>query len=327
MFQRYVPAPLAALLTAGLALLAAAPAQAQTDLLGDLEKTAPVAAKREVVQATFKGTHLINSQTVEIEGPGTLNFMIQHRFGTINQGPYQFFGLDQAVLRLSFEYGLTDKVALGIGRSSIGKTFDGFVKYRAVRQTTGPGAMPVSVTLFASSAIMTEKFNGDEALTRTTGSRLTYTYQALIARKFSPRLSVQLMPTLLHRNYVALSTDHNDVYALGLGFRQKLTKRIAFTGDYFYLFPGSKSGNTYKTVAGPKPGELLTVPTGLAMRNALGLGLDFETGGHVFQLHFTNAQGMAEANFIPQTTGKFLAGDIYFGFAIARNFTVKSNLR
>lgn len=324
MFQRYVPAPLAALLTAGLALLAAAPAQAQTDLLGDLEKTAPVAAKREVVQATFKGTHLINSQTVEIEGPGTLNFMIQHRFGTINQGPYQFFGLDQAVLRLSFEYGLTDKVALGIGRSNIGKTFDGFVKYRAVRQATGPGAMPVSVTLFASSAIMTEKFNGDEALTRTTGSRLTYTYQALIARKFSPRLSVQLMPTLLHRNYVALSTDHNDVYALGLGFRQKLTKRIAFTGDYFYLLPSTKSHDTYTTTPDPATGTFFR--TGQAMRNALGLGLDFETGGHVFQLHFTNAQGMAEANFIPQTTGKFFAGDIYFGFAIARNFTVKSNL-
>lgn len=324
MLQRYVTAPLAALLTAGLALLAANPAQAQTDLLGDLEKTAPPAGKREVVQATFKGTHIINSQTVEIEGPGTLNFMIQHRFGTINQGPYQFFGLDQAVLRLSFEYGLTDKVALGLGRSSIGKTFDGFVKYRAVRQTTGAGAMPVSVTLFASSAIMTEKFNGDEALTRTTGSRLTYTYQALIARKFSPRLSVQLMPTLLHRNYVALSTDHNEVYALGLGFRQKLTKRIAFTGDYFYLLPSTKSHDTYTTTPDPVTGAFSR--TGQAMRNALGLGLDFETGGHVFQLHFTNAQGMAEASFIPQTTGKFFAGDIYFGFAIARNFPVKSNM-
>lgn len=305
MFQRYAAAPLATLLTAGLALLAAAPAQAQTDLLGDLEKTAPAAARREVVQATFKGTHLINSQTVETEGPGTLNFMIQHRFGTINQGPYQFFGLDQAVLRLSFEYGLTDKVALGIGRSSIGKTFDGFVKYRAVRQTTGPGAVPVSVTLFASSAIMTLRFNETEALTRTTGSRLSYTYQALIARKFSPELSVQLMPTVVHRNYVALSTDHNDVYALGLGFRRKLTKRIAVTGDYFYLVPATKSAD---------------------MRNALGLGFDFETGGHIFQLHFTNAQGMTESHFIPETTGKFLAGDIYFGFAIARNFTVKSNM-
>lgn len=327
MLQRYVTAPLAALLTAGLALLAANPAQAQTDLLGDLEKTAPPAEKREVVQATFKGTHIINSQTVETEGPGTLNFMIQHRFGTLNQGPYEFFGLDQAALRLSFEYGLTDKVALGIGRSSISKTFDGFVKYRAVRQTTGAGAMPVSVTLFASSAIMTEKFKDDaDILNRTTGSRLSYTYQALIARKFSSELSVQLMPTVVHRNYVALSTDKNDVYALGLGFRQKITKRIALTGDYFYLFPGSKSGDTYKTVAGPKPGELSTVRTGLAMRNALGLGFDFETGGHIFQLHFTNAQGMAEANFIPQTTGKFFAGDIYFGFAIARNFTVKSNM-
>jgi hypothetical protein len=305
MFQRYFSAPLVALLTAALAV-GATPAQAQNDLLGDLEKTTPATEKREVVQATFKSTHIVNTQSVEIEGPGTLNFLIQHRFGTINQGPYEFFGLDQAVLRLSFEYGLTDKVALGFGRSSIGKTFDGFVKYRAIRQTTGTGAIPVSVTLFASSAIMTQKFDADNEYSRNTGSRLAYTYQALIARKFSPALSIQLMPTLVHRNYVAMSTDKNDVYAIGAGFRQKFTKRIALTGDYFYLLPSSKSSG---------------------MRNAAGLGVDIETGGHVFQLHFTNAQGMIESNFIPQTTGKVFDGDIYFGFAIARNFTVKSNLR
>ena len=311
------------LLTAALALVGPA-AQAQTDLLGDLEKTAPVQTKREVVQATFKATHIINSQSVEIQGPGTLNFIIQHRFGTLNEGAYALWGLDNAVIRFSFEYGLTDRLSLGVGRSSFGKTYDSFVKYRALRQTSGAGAMPVSLTLLASSAIMTQRIAvapGEAA--RTASSRLAYTYQALIARKFSPELSVQLMPTLVHRNFVPFHLDKNDVLAMGIGFRQKITKRTAITGDYFYLLPGTKSRDTFSPVANPDG----SVPRlALAMRNSLGIGVDIESGGHVFQLHLTNAKGMSESVFIPQTTGRFEKGDIYFGFAINRNFTVKSNL-
>ena len=318
MFQRYFSAFTPALLVAGF-VLSAASAQAQTDLLGDLEKSAPAAAKREVVQATFKGKHLINSQTVEIQGPGTLNFLIQHRFGTLNEGPYTLFGFDNAQIRMSFEYGLTDKLAIGVGRGSFLKTYDSFLKYRAIRQTSGAGAMPVSVTLLASTAIMTQKFGTQQEMdTRTVGSRLSYTYQALIARKFSPELSIQLMPTLVHRNYVALPTDKNDVLAMGIGFRQKVTKRTAITGDYFYLLPGSKSRTTFDAAGNE---------TGRGMTNSLALGVDIESGGHVFQLHITNAKGMSESVFIPQNTGKFFDGDIYFGFAINRNFTVKSNLR
>jgi hypothetical protein len=253
-----------------------------------------------VVTATFKGTRIINSQTVETPGAGTLIFLIQHRFGTLNSGAYNFFGLDQAVLRLGFEYGLTNRLAIGVGRSSQEKTFDGFVKYRLLEQTTGALPMPVSVALLASSAITTLRFDPTEA--RTTGSRVAYTYQALIARKFSPSLSVQLMPTLVHRNYVATSAAQNDVYALGAGMRQKVTKRTAITADYYYLLPGNTASN---------------------FRNALGVGVDLETGGHVFQLHVTNALGMTEKFFVPETTGNFFAGDLYFGFTVARNFTVR----
>jgi hypothetical protein len=281
-------------------LLALAPAaHAQTDLLGQLEKQAAPAPAREPVLATFKGTHIINSQSVETPGQGTLIFLIQHRFGTLNSGAYNFFGLDQAVLRLSFEYGLSNRLAVGVGRSSQEKTFDGFLKYRAIQQSTGAGAVPVSVTLFASSAITTLKFN--EVNDRNLGSRVTYAYQALIARKFSPDLSVQLMPTLIHRNYVATAAAQNDVYALGGALRQKITKRTALTADYYYLFPGNTATN---------------------FRNALGVGVDIETGGHVFQLHVTNSLGMTEKFFVPETTGKFFAGDLYFGFTVARNFTV-----
>ena len=285
----------------GLAALALAPAvavaQTQPDLLSQLEKATPPA--REVVTATFKGTHIINSQSVETPGQGTLAFLIQHRFGTLNSGAYNFFGLDQAVLRLSFEYGLTDRLAVGLGRSSQGKTFDGFLKYRALLQTTGPRPVPVSVTLFASSAVTTLQFGPGSD--RDATSRVAYAYQALIARKFSSSFSGQLMPTLIHRNYVATPAEQNDVYALGAALRQKLTKRLALTADYYYLLPGHTADN---------------------FRNALGVGLDIETGGHVFQLHVTNSQGLIESLFVPQTTGNVFQGDLYFGFLVARNFTV-----
>ncbi|RYU84438.1 hypothetical protein EWM57_00725 [Hymenobacter persicinus] len=276
-------------------------AQAQDDLLKELETQRPdsLAPTRDITMATFKGTHIINSQSVETPGKGTLLFLIQHRFGTLNSGAYNFFGLDQAVLRLSFEYGLTDRLTLGAGRGNQEKTFDGFVKYRALRQSEGARAMPVSVTLLASSALTTLKFGTPE---RSMGSRLTYTYQALIARKISSGLSVQLMPTFIHRNFVDSRQDQNDVYAIGGAFRQKLTKRLALTGDYYYVLPGA---------------------TADSFRNALGVGVDIETGGHVFQLHFTNAQGMIEKFFIPQTRGNFFDGDIYFGFNVSRAFTVK----
>ncbi|WP_226163255.1 DUF5777 family beta-barrel protein [Hymenobacter terricola] len=295
---------------AGLLLAACAfarPAHAQTDLLSDLEKQTADSTTREVVRATFKGTHIINSQSIETPGKGTLAFLIQHRFGTLNSGAYNFFGLDQAVLRLSFEYGLTDRLAVGVGRTNIEKTFDGFVKYKALQQTTGVRPVPVSVTLFASSAITTLKFGTvPNVPDRSTASRVDYAYQVLIARKFSPGLSVQLMPTLIHRNYVALAGMQNDVYAIGAGLRQKVSKRIALTADYFYVLPGYAADN---------------------FRNALGVGVDIETGGHVFQLHFTNAQGMTEKFFVPQTFGNFFNGDIYFGFTVARNFTIKSQLK
>ena len=293
------------LLVAALGLAPAA--HAQTDLLGELEKQTPDSTRLEVVAATFKGTHIINAQSVETPGAGTLAFLIQHRFGTLNSGAYEFFGLDQAVLRLSFEYGLTNRLAVGVGRTNVEKTFDGFVKYKALRQTSGARAMPVSVTLLASSAITTLRFNQvANAPDRSTSSRVDYAYQVLVARKFSPGLSGQLMPTLIHRNYVALTGMQNDVYALGAGLRQKLTKRLALTADYFYLLPGYVADNYH---------------------NALGVGVDIETGGHIFQLHVTNAKGMTEKFFVPQTTGNFFDGDIYFGFTVARNFTVKSQLK
>lgn len=288
-------------LLVGLSLLGASPAWAQDDLLGQLEEQTPTAEPPGYVEATFKSTRLINGHTVQTPGQGTMIFLISHRFGTLNSGAYNFFGLDQATTRLGLEYGVTDLLTVGIGRSSLEKAFDGFLKYKAIRQRTGAGGSPVSVTLFGSTAVNTLRYGAD-AFDRTFTRRSTYTAQALIARKFSSSLSLQLMPTLVHRNLVQTELDVHDTYALGFAGRQKLTKRTSLNAEYYYLLPESK-------------------PTGV--RNALALGVDLETGGHVFQLHVTNAQGLIEKSFIQQTTSNFFDGSIYFGFIVNRNFTVR----
>ena len=292
----------ASLLGLVLAVWAAPAAHAQNDLLGQLEqeKDAPT----QVVDATFKATRLINGHTVQTPGEGTMVFLISHRFGALNSGAYNFFGLDEATLRLGFEYAVTDRFEIGIGRSNTAKTFDGFLKYKAIQQTIGAHPIPVSVTLFSSAAVSTVRYVDD--IDHTLGRRTAYSYQALVARKFSPDLSLQLMPTLIHRNLVMNEGEKNDVYALGGGGRYKLTKRFSLNAEYYYL---------------------LTKYTADHYRNSLALGVDIETGGHIFQMHVTNSPGMIEKQFVSETTGNFFKGDIFFGFNISRNFTVKQRHR
>ncbi|WP_400193606.1 DUF5777 family beta-barrel protein [Hymenobacter sp. B81] len=278
-------------------LLRAAPAAAQDDLLRQLEQQAADSTAPDFATATFKGTRIVNGHSVETPPGRTLVFLIGHRFGTLNSGAYNLFGLDQATIRLGLEYGLTDRLALGAGRSSLDKTYDAFLKYKLLRQHTGPRATPVTVTLMAASTLNTLKYS--TGADRKLGTRLAYAYQALVARKFSPGLSVQLMPTLVHRNLVPRTTDDHDVLALGGAVRQKLTRRLALTAEYYYV---------------------LSEQAAAQGRNPLALGFDIETGGHVFQLHLTNAQAMVEPLFLPRTAGDFFDGDIYFGFNISRSF-------
>ena len=287
-----------------LAAWAAPAAHAQADLLGQLEQDSRKNAPTQLVDATFKSTRLINGHTIQTPGEGTLVFLISHRFGAINSGPSEFFGLDAATLRLGLEYGVTNRLEIGIGRSSLDKTIDGFVKYKAIQQTTGARAVPVSVTLFGSTALTTLAYY--DGVDRTLGLRTAYTYQALVARKFNTDLSLQLMPTLIHRNLVLGEGENNDVYALGGGGRYKLTKRLSLNAEYYYL---------------------LSKYTADHFHNSIALGVDIETGGHIFQLHITNSRGMIEKQFISETTGNFFKGDIFLGFNVNRNFTVKQRRR
>ncbi|QHL89352.1 hypothetical protein GU926_05635 [Nibribacter ruber] len=271
--------------------------QAQDDLL-KLAETQD-SARTGHTTGTFKATRLLNGHTVQTNGAGALLFLISHRFGTLNSGAYEFWGLDQATIRLGLEYGLTDQLTVGVGRSSLEKTYDGFLKYKLLQQQEA--GMPITLTLFTSTAIKTLEWfepNVEEQFKY----RLTYTFQALVARKLTDRVSLQVAPTLVHRNLVPLSTDENNVYAVGAGGRFKLTKRTTFNAEYFYLLPGATADQ---------------------FRNSLSLGVDIETGGHVFQLMATNSQGMIEQFFIPSNAGSWSKGDIYFGFNISRVFQLK----
>jgi hypothetical protein len=284
------------MLLLGVLLFGSVSAQDLFDVFGkDTVKT------RNYTYATFKTTRIIFGQSVENASKGTLLFLFSHHFGPVNSGAYNFFGLDQtANVRLGFEYGISDRLSIGLGRSNYEKTFDGFLKYKLLRQSTGYSSMPISLSLFASTDLNSLKWQ-DPTRTNFLTSRLSFAYQVLIARKFSNRLSLQLTPTLIHKNLVPLPTDKNDLYALGFGGRYKLSERVSLNAEYFYL---------------------LNQPANSTSVNSLSVGVDIETGGHVFQLHFTNSQPMFERGFITETVGKWSKGNIFFGFNITRAFTI-----
>lgn len=271
--------------------------QDTTDLLSLLGEDDPTL---DYTIATFKSTRVINMHSIENAAAGHLDFRISHRFGTINSGARDLWGLDQAYMRLGFEYGITDRLMAGIGRSNVNKEIDGFVKYKILRQSSGLKNMPVTVSWFSSAVLRATPFDTPDRKNYFT-SRMYYCHQLLIARKVNDALSLQMAPTLVHRNLIADSTVKNDVYALGLGGRYKLTKRSSFNAEWVYV-PDGQIDPVYK--------------------NSLSLGFDIETGGHVFQLHFTNSKPMNEKGFITETTGSWKDGDIQFGFNVSRIFSV-----
>jgi hypothetical protein len=275
--------------------------QAQDDLLELLDKESEDPKQVNYSYATFKSTRLINGQSVETTAGGVLNFVIGHRFGKINDGWYEFWGLDNATIRLGFEYGITDNINIGIGRSSFMKTYDANIKWKFARQSSGYRNFPFTATWYSSMAINGLKWEDPER-ENYFSSRLSFSHQVFLARKFSNAFSLQLMPSYVHRNLVETKEDQNDVFALGIGGRIKITQRLSINGEYYYQFPGTNADK---------------------YNNSVALGLDIETGGHVFQVHITNSKGMIEQYFIPMTTGKLLDGDIFFGFNVNRVFTIK----
>jgi Membrane bound beta barrel domain (DUF5777) len=277
------------------------------DLMDMLQDETP---KTNYTYATFKTTRIVLGQSIESPASGTLQFLIEHNFGAINSGAYNMWGLDVATIRLGFEYGINDWLSVGVGRSSYEKTFDGSVKAKILRQSTGAREMPLSLSFYGGAMLNSMKW-ADTSRTNYFSSRMSYVAQLLIARKFSNVFSLQLTPTYIHKNLVSTIDDHNDQLSLGIGGRLKLTQRTTVNAEYFYQIPGFI--NSYDAGGGEMT----------EFNNCLSLGVDIETGGHVFQLRLTNAQPMFERAFITETTEKWLDGDIYLGFTINRVFTIR----
>jgi hypothetical protein len=281
-----------------IALLLSFQVFAQEDLLAELEKEQTEETPTPVY-ATFKSTRVINGHSVENIAAKHLDFRISHRFGNLNTGEYELFGLDQATLRLGFEYGINEDLMIGFGRTTVGKTLDGFVKYKILSQKKDDNGSPVTISYFGSTTLKTQKWE-DPSRNNYFTSRLNFCNQLLIARKFNEHLSIQLTPTHIHKNLVELKKDPNDLFAMGMGGSVKITRSTRFNVEWFPML----NGNDGKVYA-----------------NNFSVGFDIETGGHVFQLHFTNSVEQNEPQFITETTGKWDKGDIRFGFNISRTFS------
>jgi opacity protein-like surface antigen len=279
-----------------LALMLALPSlKAQNELFDLFDDEQPAT---QYAFATFKTTRVVYGHSVEMPAERNLLFLIQHNFGAVNSGFYELFGLDRATIRLGLEYGVNDWLMIGAGRSTWEKTYDGYFKARLLRQSSGARSMPVTVSYFGGMALKSLRWEKPERK-NFFSSRMSYVHQLLIARKFSEAFSAQLSPVVIHKNLVPTRSDKNTSFAIGAGGRYKLTKRMSLNAEYFF-YPDNQSS--------------------LNRTNVLSFGFDIETGGHVFQLHFSNANAMFDRAFITETQGQWGKGDVFFGFNISRNF-------
>lgn len=283
---------LTALLILSLLLIIKVPAQS---LLDGVEDSLPA---QEKVTGAFKSTRVINAHSIEMLHKGNLDFRIMHRFGFLNSGIKQLYGLDNASMRISFDYGISENTTIGFGRSTFRKELDLFLKTRLMQQSTGEKARPFSLAMAAGGLVWTEEvFTGTKP---SFSDRSSYYVQMIAGRKFSSAFSFQLSPIVVHSSTPVNTGDDATIFAMGGGARVKVSKRMAITLDYHHPFGNLNASNT----------------------DPLSLGVDIETGGHVFQLQFSNATGMNERAYITQTTGDFFKGDIRFGFNLSRIFKV-----
>lgn len=266
----------------------------------DLFAEKDTAKIQDIVTATFKSSRVVNGQSIENVGVGVLDFKILHRFGAINQGGYELFGIDQATMRMGLDYGLTKRLMIGVGRSTYQKQFDGFVKYKIIQQQTGLKEIPLGISWVSTMIYKSLRSAPNAQYIEYNSDKISYAHQLLIARKFNDYFSLQITPTVVHYNLVENSKLPNDFKSVGISMRQRISKRVNITGEYFYRI--DKLDGYY---------------------DPLTFGLDIETGGHVFQLHVTNSTGMTERTFINETTGSWSNKDIRFGFNLVRAFTLK----
>ncbi len=284
-------------------LVLRASAQSTDSLLNALDSS----KKYNKVESTFKATHVVLSHSTETQKKHDLDLRIRHHFGDIGGefgSAHTLYGLDVATdLFIGLDYGVSDKLTIGIGRSKHDELFDLYIKQKLIQQKND-GGMPFNLTLLAQVGLVARApFATTEFANY--GDRVTYLIQPLISRKFSSRLSLQVMPSYLIRSTSTDANDPDNLFSIGFAGRIKLTKRLSFVADYTLINGLSRPDN-------------LAVP----LYNPLGIGLEIETGGHIFSLNFMNSEYIAENNFIANTKKSWSDGGVRFGFTISRNFSL-----
>src|SRR5665647_978429 len=255
--------------------------------------------------ATFKYTRVINGHSVENLRAHVLDVRISHRFGPLKSGFYNFFGLDYSPFNvlIGFDYGITNNLMIGCGHSAWQKTYDGFFKLKILRQSTGEVSMPVTLSFVPTFAINMLKPGDIGPLPKLDSGakikRVSYVLQLLIGRKFCERFALQIMPTFIHADNISFYHVKPDLFAIGIAGTQKLSKRMSLNEEYYYQLTGNSASGSH---------------------NVFSIGIDIGTGGHVFELHFTNSVGLTEKSFIAETTDKWDNGNARFGFNISRVF-------
>lgn len=265
----------------------------QDDLLDEIDTNS---LDSQYATAAFKGLKIVNFESTKLVAKKELTFIVAHRFGSLANGLDNFFGLDEAVTRLNFIFGISDGLNIGVSRSSFQKIYEASAKYRLIQQKEN--GFPFTIVGFNAFLINTGLEKDNLPLIKFK-HRLGYTAQLLVSRKVNTNFSVQLAPTFFHDNYVAINEQDNSQFAMGFGGRYKISKRSSLNIDYGWHLNRAENS---------------------PFKNPLSIGIDIETGGHVFQMHFTNAQGMNTNSFLGQGSGDWTDGDVYFGFNLSRTF-------
>ncbi|MCW3160197.1 DUF5777 family beta-barrel protein [Chryseobacterium oryctis] len=261
----------------------------QEDLLKDIDTI----KTNKTTQPAFKALQIVTGQSTKLSAKNEWYIVVAHRFGDISKGFKDFFGLDDASTKLGVIYGATDGLSFSLSRETLMKTFEAGAKYRLVEQSEN---FPVDIVGYNVIAINTE-LDKDNYPHLKFSDRLSYLTQALISRRFNDRFSLQVTPSYVHKNLYEPTVEDKNQFLTGIGGRYKISKRVSINAEYFVNFDNH---SFYK--------------------NPLSIGVDIETGGHVFQLLFTNSQVNSDIGYLTNATGKWGKGQVFFGFNLYRVF-------
>lgn len=266
-------------------------ALAQDDLLKDIDTIKT--DNTNLSPPAFKALQIVTGQSTKLSAEKEYYIVVAHRFGDVSKGFKDFFGLDDASTKLGLIYGVTDGLSVSLSRETNLKTFEGAVKYKLVKQN---GKFPVDIVGYNVLAANTDLSKDNYPFLKF-GDRLAYLTQALISRRFNDDLSLQFTPSYVHKNLYDPMLEDKDQFLTGLGGRYKISKRVSINAEYFVNYDNK---SFYK--------------------NPFSIGMDLETGGHVFQLLFSNSQLNSDIGYLTNASGKWEKGQVFFGFNLYRVF-------